>query len=704
MSQAAQPSRPHSAGRNVRFGPFELSLETGELRKHGVRVRLQHRPFQILAALIESPGRLVTREELRNRLWSSDVFVDFESGLNTAVNRLRLALGDSAENPMYVETLSRLGYRFLATVEIFYDQPQQITPAAIVAIPHGREPSAQSPIALLAQTPAPARRTRILFPALAAAAVLIAIAAGVVIRSKPREVSFTRLTFRKGFISQARFSKSGEEIFYSAEWNGAPSRLFSLATNRTESRDLNVSDAWLAGVASSSEFGLFVRSPKNNSPMLAVASIAGGAQRSIAAHVESADWGPGGTLAAVTNIGPSFRIEYPRGRQLYQSLNWISDLRVSPDGALLAFCEHPVPMDDGGQVMLLNSATGQSRTLSRGWGSLEGLAWTPSGNEVWFSASRSGLEKSLWAVSLDGRTRLLSHIPGGFELRDISRSGQLLITRGIAHMSMLWGDLQHASETDISWFDWSHAAAISADGNTILFDESGSGGGSSYSAFVRRLSSSSPERVGSGRALDLSADGRSILSGDAADASKLSVIAVDTHTVRAVPSNGFVYRWSKFFPDAQQILSAGHYPGQPDRIYRQRLKEPPQLLNASLQLDDAVIDPSGGLAAGVSERCEINILDLSNGQARAIPVGKMAYPVLFLDAGHILTRSAINKSIALDILDTGTGQMRPFRRIDPADSTGLMHTFPVRVARNLQSYVYSRAYHYSDLFLVSGLR
>jgi DNA-binding winged helix-turn-helix (wHTH) protein len=183
MSQAAQPSRPHSAGRNVRFGPFELSLETGELRKHGVRVRLQHRPFQILAALIESPGRLVTREELRNRLWSSDVFVDFESGLNTAVNRLRLALGDSAENPVYVETLSRLGYRFLATVEIFYDQPQQITPAAIVAIPHAREPSAESALALLAQTPAPARRARILFPALAAAAVLIAIAAGVVIRS-----------------------------------------------------------------------------------------------------------------------------------------------------------------------------------------------------------------------------------------------------------------------------------------------------------------------------------------------------------------------------------------------------------------------------------------------------------------------------------------------------------------------------------------
>src|SRR5581483_5650083 len=85
--------------RLVRFGAFELRLDTGELKKHGVRVRLQGKPFQILCALLERPGHVVTREELRSKLWSADTFVDFESGLNTAVNRLRMALGDSAENP-----------------------------------------------------------------------------------------------------------------------------------------------------------------------------------------------------------------------------------------------------------------------------------------------------------------------------------------------------------------------------------------------------------------------------------------------------------------------------------------------------------------------------------------------------------------------------------------------------------------------------
>src|SRR5947208_331043 len=111
--------------RAVRFGPFELWLETGELRKLGIRVRLQGKPFHILRTLLEEPGHVVTREELRNRLWPADTFVDFESGLNTAVNRLRGALGDSAENPIYIETLARLGYRFIAPVTLS-DAPHRL--------------------------------------------------------------------------------------------------------------------------------------------------------------------------------------------------------------------------------------------------------------------------------------------------------------------------------------------------------------------------------------------------------------------------------------------------------------------------------------------------------------------------------------------------------------------------------------------------
>jgi DNA-binding winged helix-turn-helix (wHTH) protein len=101
----------------VRFGIFEVDLETGELRRKGLKVRLQEQPFQVLRMLLERPGELVRRDDLRQRLWPAVLFADFEPGLNKAVHKVRLALGDSADNPRFVETLAGRGYRFIATLE-----------------------------------------------------------------------------------------------------------------------------------------------------------------------------------------------------------------------------------------------------------------------------------------------------------------------------------------------------------------------------------------------------------------------------------------------------------------------------------------------------------------------------------------------------------------------------------------------------------
>jgi cholera toxin transcriptional activator len=109
--------QPSSAGRIVRFGVFELDLVAGELRKGGARIRLQEQPFQVLAMLLERPGDVVTRDGLRQKLWPADTFVDFDHSLNTAVNKIRETLGDSASNPRFVETLARRGYRFIAPVQ-----------------------------------------------------------------------------------------------------------------------------------------------------------------------------------------------------------------------------------------------------------------------------------------------------------------------------------------------------------------------------------------------------------------------------------------------------------------------------------------------------------------------------------------------------------------------------------------------------------
>ena len=107
-----------SSGKIVRFGVFEADLASGELRKNGTRIRLQEQPFQMLALLLERPGEMVTREDLRSRLWAGDTFVDFDHSLNTAVNKVREALGDVASNPRFVQTVARRGYRFIAPVQI----------------------------------------------------------------------------------------------------------------------------------------------------------------------------------------------------------------------------------------------------------------------------------------------------------------------------------------------------------------------------------------------------------------------------------------------------------------------------------------------------------------------------------------------------------------------------------------------------------
>src|ERR1700716_2371666 len=105
------------SSRVIRFGVFEADLSAGELRKHGLRLKLSEQPFQILVMLLEKPGNVVSRDELRNRLWPGDTFVDFDHGLNNAVMRLREVLSDSSDTPRFIETLPRRGYRFIAPVE-----------------------------------------------------------------------------------------------------------------------------------------------------------------------------------------------------------------------------------------------------------------------------------------------------------------------------------------------------------------------------------------------------------------------------------------------------------------------------------------------------------------------------------------------------------------------------------------------------------
>ncbi len=176
---------PAPATRILRFGAFEVDLVAGELRKQGVRVKLQEQPFQILARLLERPGELVTREDLRERLWPSDTFVDFDNGLNAAISKLRQALGDTAENPRFLETLARRGYRFLVPVEKPGPTP---SPAATLPEPSTIPPRPPVPRRWLGST------TRLwLTIALAGLAVAVAATSWWLLRRKSAPISIAVL-------------------------------------------------------------------------------------------------------------------------------------------------------------------------------------------------------------------------------------------------------------------------------------------------------------------------------------------------------------------------------------------------------------------------------------------------------------------------------------------------------------------------------
>ena len=133
LNYASSMAVPPNQAKIAKFGVFEVDLVTGELRKSGVKLRLQGQPFQVLTFLLERAGEVVTREELQQKLWPSDTFVDFDHSLNTAINKVREALGDSASNPRYVETLARRGYRFIAPIR--NEQPAVSVAPAPSAVP-----------------------------------------------------------------------------------------------------------------------------------------------------------------------------------------------------------------------------------------------------------------------------------------------------------------------------------------------------------------------------------------------------------------------------------------------------------------------------------------------------------------------------------------------------------------------------------------
>jgi DNA-binding winged helix-turn-helix (wHTH) protein/Tol biopolymer transport system component len=666
-------------GRRVRFGPFVLDRLTGELWKHGVKIKLQGKPFQVLVALLERPGETVSRECLQQRLWSGDTFVDFESGLNTAANRLRLTLGDSAENPRYIETLARSGYRFVAQVEEVTAEPVQTSPP--------RSPAHWRWIAT-------------------AAVVAVAVALWWSLPRPAVAPNFQEVTFRGGMIAGARFAPDGQTILYSAKWEAQPWRLFLASSVSPETRMLGFEGSMLSAVSSSGELSLLSSEQLGAwaGATLSRVPINGGAPLTISSRVICSDWSRDGKRLAVVRLeGSETRVEFPVGKVLYRTPNLLSGLRISHDGSTLAFMEHPVRGDDGGDVKVL-SLDGKVRTLSAGWASACGVAWSLSGKEIWFTAARTGGTRALWAVTQTGKLRLVARAPGSLMLHDISRDGRVLVSREDRRLQMSGRIDDDSSEHDLSWFDWTGAEDFSADGKLVLFDESGDGGGPNWTAYLRHASDGRTLRLGEGHALALAPDGRSAVTMNLTNRGSLSIVPVGEGQPRELSGGGIEYQWARYLPDGQHLLVAGNPPGGSLRLYLQAVNGgQPQPLMPEIFLRTVVISPDGKWIAGANQDSQLVVCELEGSERKLIPTPQAILPVAWSSNGRsVLVRDLGAVPATLYRIDLSSGRIAEWKTIGPANPSGVQTIIRLLYTPNEKSYVYSYQRNLSQLYLADG--
>ena len=690
-------SQVRNGTRTVRFGEFEADLQAGEVRKSGNRIKLQEQPFKILQVLLERPGELITREELRSRIWPDDSFGDFDHAVNVAVAKLRTALGDSADNPCFIETVPRRGYRFIANMEC---SMADMVPASI--------PAPGDP------TPQPRAGWRRVLPATLALVVSgTLLALGILLgrhTARPHTPEFQRLTVRHGTMYSARFTPDGHNVIYSASWDGAPVEIFSTDANFSGTRSLGLPGTALLAISSSGEMAV-VESAKPNFLLtlegtLGEVPLAGGATREIAESVDWADWAPDGrSLAIVRDVAGRQRLEFPVGHILYETTGWISHPRVSPIGDQVAFLEHSTYMDDQGVVSVVDLA-GHKRVLSTGWESEEGLAWSPRGNEVLFSAAEAGLQRRIYAVDLLGNLRLSFSAPGGVTLEDIAPDGRLLLTRDEQRSGFMGFTPGAVRERDLSWLDWSLPIDLSPDGSEVVFDEQGEQGGPSYTVAIRDLRGSPPVPLGKGMAGGFSPDGKWVAA--TIDYTQIVLLPTGAGASRlidpgGVQQYGFPVLW---LPDGKQLVFPGKLAGHGTRCFIQTIDSGKPRPITPEGVTGCHPSPDGKwIAAREIASKQGRLYPLDGGEPHSIPGLSPGENFAWTsDPAFMYVNQSKQLPVKIYRLNIVTGQRQLFKEVNPADVTGLYDVGHVIMSADGRSYIYGFTRLLSDLYLVKGLQ
>jgi DNA-binding winged helix-turn-helix (wHTH) protein len=700
---------PGPGGVIFRFGIYEANLDSGELRKAGVRIRIQRQPFKLLELLLEHPGEVVTREELRARIWPDESFGDFDQAVNVAVAKLRSALSDSAENPRFIETLPRRGYRFIAPVHRGPGAEELVeTPSSNEGGERNLE-DGRGELSFLA-------RHKWSLTLLVATIGLVA-AVMLLLHRKQMALDFHRLTFGRGSIRSARFTADGQSMIYGAAWDGHPPQLFWTQSQITESRPFNLPDVDILSVSSTGELAaLFNRRAGTgwiSRGTLALLPLAGGTPREILDNVQDADWDrEGKKLAIVRWAGNHCRLEYPIGTVLYETAggHWISDIRISPRRDLIAFLDHPLEGDDAGTVNVIDFG-GNKKALTAAWVSLQGLAWDPSGDVIWFSGNEVGggrlRSRAIYRITLTGKQREIFRESGELTLHDISRDARMLVSRDVLRYEVVGN---FSGETrDLSWLDFSRGDDLSADGKNVLMTVEGEAAGRNYEVYLRKTDGSTPVRLGEGYGSAISPDGKWVLAvapfGTAStSAPQFVLLPVGTGEAKELTHDVITHLAGRFFPDGKRIVFKGSEPGHGERAWIQDLSGgPPQPITPE-GMSGIQISPDGEFLAAVDSEGRVWIDPLAGEQPAEVKgIDRREFPVSWSSDGKSLF---IAKSEHLPVkvyrLEIATGRRKLVQELSPRDPTGVLPDISsVFVTPDGKSFVYSYVRQQSDLYVVT---
>jgi Tol biopolymer transport system component len=563
--------------------------------------------------------------------------------------------------------------------------------------------------------PAAASRFRPL-PLLAGVLAAVALLAAGYFVGKSKGVSepptFRQLTFRRGAIWSARFGSDGKTILTTAAWDGKPAEIYVSRPESPESQAFGVPDSDVAAVSSTGEIAVILKADWNTAftreGTLARVGATGGAPRELLEKVEAVDWGPDGKdfLVVRSDQGKS-RLEYPAGKVLYETRGWIGNPRFSRDGRRIAFLDHPAINDDGGTAAILD-LTGKKTTISPVFATSQGLAWSPDGSEVWYTAAEVGGNRTLHSSTPSGRTRTIARVAGTLTLHDVSADGRVLISHDAQQQGLAALGPGASKEVDLSWLDWSLMGDISVDGQTVIFTETGEGGGRGYSVYMRRLDGTPAVRLGQGNAQSLSPDGKRVLAFTSKEGGPPDLVIYPTGAGEptTIPAGGLVLRNARWMPDGTRILAVASEGDKPLRTWlfdtqggKPRAITPEGFRGLGLSRD-------GKRFVGRTPETPAVIFSIDGGEPTPIVGLDRADQVAgWTPDGRLYVRKGGPSAVPVPVVlhDPATGKQEPWRTLVPADATGVNSIVTMRFAPN-GAYAYSYYRLLSTLFLVEGVR